>query len=65
MDSWYIVQLKGDSNKLAERSLKKQGFKTFLHMQDFTSKSEHRFLTNTRSLFWGHMFVWVDLGKDP
>ena len=64
-NSWHIVQFKRNSHKLAERNLIQQGFKTFLPLQSFTSKSQAKFLTNIRPLFPGDMFVSIDLGKEP
>ncbi len=63
--SWYIVQFKSNSHRVATRNLKQQGFKTFLPLQVRTRKSRTKFSTNIEPLFPGYMFVSIDLGKEP
>lgn len=65
MDNWYLVQFKSNSHKLAELNLNKQGFKTFLPLQNSTSRSGSKFLTKTKPLFPGYMFVSIELKAAP
>ena len=64
-DSWYIVQFKRNSHRVATRNLTQQGFKTFLPLQSFTRKSKARFSTHIEPLFPGYMFVSINLNKEP
>ena len=59
MGNWYLVQLKRNSHRIADRNLNQQGFKTFLPLQDLTSRRGSKFLTNTMPLFPGYMFVRI------
>ena len=61
--SWYLIQFKKNSHKIAERNLNRQAFKTFLPLQDFTSKNGSRFLTQLKPLFPGYMFVKINLDR--
>ena len=65
MGSWYLIQFKRNSYKLAERNLNNQGFKTFLPVQDITSRGKSKFLTAIRPLFPGYMFVKIELDTEP
>ena len=53
MDSWYIVQFKRNSHRIAVRNLSQQGFKTFLPLQSSTRQNQAKFLTNIEPLFPG------------
>lgn len=57
MDHWYLIQFKPNSHRLAERNLHRQGFKTFLPMQQFTRRKASRFVSDLKPLFPGYMFV--------
>ncbi len=57
MRDWYFIQFKANSHGIAERNLNRQGFKTFLPLQDFTIKRGSKFLTSIKPLFPGYMFV--------
>ena len=65
MDSWYLIQFKKNAHRLAERNLNYQEFKTFLPLQNFTSKRGSKFSTYTKPLFPGYMFVSIELDKAP
>ena len=65
MDSWYFIQFKRNSHRIAERNLNKQGFKTFLPMQDLTTRRGSEFLTSTKPLFPGYMLVSIKLDGAP
>ena len=55
--SWYIVQFKPNSHKIAVRNLQRQGFDTFLPMHEVTRRTTAKFETVIRPLFAGYMFV--------
>ena len=59
MCNWYLIQLKRNSCRIAERNLNQQGFKTFLPLQDVTSRRGSKFSTNIKPLFPGYMFVRI------
>lgn len=65
MNSWYLIQFKRNSHYVAEQNLRRQGFKTFLPLQEFTTNNHSKFLTITRPLFPGYMFVSDELNKTP
>ena len=56
---WYLVQIKRNSHRIADRNLNQQGFKTFLPLQDLTSRRGSEFSTSTKPLFPGYMFVRI------
>ena len=56
---WYLIQLKRNSYRIAGRNLNQQGFETFLPLQDLTSRRGSEFLTSTKPLFPGYMFVRI------
>ena len=65
MLSWYLVQFRKNSHLLAQKNLNRQKFKTFLPLQDYTSRSGPKFLTRTKPLFPGYMFVSIELDLVP
>ena len=60
MKQWYLVQFKPNSHRLAEKNLNRQGFETFLPMQEISRRKASRFVADLRPLFPGYMFVNVD-----
>ena len=65
MPSWYLVQFKKNSHRIAEKNLNRQEFTTFLPLQDFTSRTGSKFSTYTKPLFPGYMFVSIELETMP
>lgn len=65
MDQWYLIQFKPNSHRLAERNLHRQGFKTFLPMQQITRRKASRFVSGLKPLFPGYMFVGVNSELAP
>ena len=63
--SWYIVQFKHNSHKIAVRNLQRQGFETFLPMHEVMRRTAAKFETVIRPLFAGYMFVACDPEKAP
>ena len=59
MQQWYIIQFKPNAHNLAERNLRRQGFKTFLPLQEVTNRKASRFTNNLKPLFPGYMFVGI------
>ena len=54
---WFLLQFKPNSHRLAERNLMRQGFETFLPMQEVTRRKSTRFVNDLRPLFPGYMLV--------
>ena len=63
--SWYIVQFKPNSHKMAVRNLERQGFETFLPMHEVTRRTTVKFETVIQPLFPGYMFVACDPAEAP
>ncbi len=62
---WYLVQIKPNSHAIAERNLKQQGFMTFQPSIEETVKRSGKFITQSRPLFSGYMFVCVGQNSTP
>lgn len=60
-ESWFLAQLKPNSAQIAERNLRRQGFRTFLPLEETTQSRNNRFVTIERPLFPGYIFVALDL----
>jgi transcriptional antiterminator RfaH len=65
LDNWFLLQLKPNGQRLAERNLQRQGFETFLPMHEVTERRSTRFMTNFRPLFPGYMFVAFEAASAP
>ena len=65
MNQWYLIQFKPNSHRLAERNLNRQGFETFLPMQQITRRKASRFVSELKPLFPGYMFVSVNSELTP
>ena len=57
---WYLAQLKPNAGRIAQTHLARQGFETFLPLEEHTRRQRHRFVTATRPLFPGYIFVQLD-----
>lgn len=55
--SWFLAQLKPNGQHLAERNLRRQNFRTFLPLQEMTTRRNGRFISALRPLFPGYLFV--------
>lgn len=64
MLNWYLVQLKPNGHRLAKANLERQGFKTFLPLQNVTKRSAHKFVDRSVPLFPGYMFVELDTAQN-
>jgi transcriptional antiterminator RfaH len=60
---WFLAQLKPNSVKIAERNLKRQGFRTFLPIEEVTKRAKSKFVTVERPMFPGYIFVSFDVIK--
>ena len=57
---WFILQFKANSHHQAAKNLNQQGFKTFLPLRHSTSRKTSRFISTSKPLFPGYMFVRFD-----
>ena len=57
---WFILQFKANSHHQAKKNLTRQGFETFLPLYETTSQKASRFVSTSRPLFPGYMFVAFD-----
>lgn len=55
--SWFLAQLKPNSAKIAEMNLRRQGFRTFLPLEEVTRQRNGKFVTVSRPVFPGYIFV--------
>jgi transcriptional antiterminator RfaH len=55
--SWFLAQLKPNGAQIAKRNLERQGFETFLPLEETTQQRAGRFVTVRRPLFPGYIFV--------
>ena len=55
--SWLLTQMKPNCASIAQKILDRQGFKTFLPLEDKTQERNGKFLTTTQPLFPGYLFV--------
>ena len=65
LKKWFILQFKPNSHRLAERNLHRQGFESFLPMQEITKHKYNRYISDLCPLFPGYMFVAFDPGSGP
>lgn len=61
--TWFLAQLRPNSVKIAERNLKRQGFCTFLPVEEVTRRVKSKFVTSERPMFPGYIFVAFDISK--
>lgn len=59
--SWFLAQLKPNCANIADKNLKRQGFRTFLPMEEETHQRNGKFVTAMRPLFPGYIFVAFDV----
>ena len=63
--NWYLLQVKPNQHKIANRNLKQQGFATFSPLVETTRRTGNRFANKPGLLFPGYMFVGFDPGTGP
>ena len=57
---WFILQFKSNSHRIAAKNLNRQGFETFLPLHETTSRRLSRFISTSKPLFPGYMFIRFD-----
>ena len=57
---WFLAQIKPNCATIANRNLRRQGFETFLPMEEETRQRSGKFVTTKRPLFPGYIFVAFD-----
>ncbi|MDB2405215.1 transcriptional activator RfaH [bacterium] len=57
---WFILQYKPNSHHQAAKNLNRQGFEIFLPLHDNTSQRLSRFISTSKPLFPGYMFIRFD-----
>ena len=57
---WFLAQLRPNCFHIAERNLKRQGFPTFLPLEEKTVRRKGRFVQSLVPLFSGYMFISID-----
>ncbi|PZX40657.1 transcriptional antiterminator RfaH [Roseinatronobacter thiooxidans] len=61
--TWFLAQFKPNSHHIAQRNLNRQGFRTFLPLQEEDKRARGKFITQIRPLFPGYMFVALDIQR--
>ena len=64
-EHWYLVQVKPNGYRLAERNLLRQGFTCFQPMARATERRGAHFRPVSRPLFPGYLFVAFDPARAP
>ena len=62
-EEWFILQFKSNSHHQAKKNLTRQGFEVFLPLDDTTSRNLSRFVSTSKPLFPGYMFIRFDKAK--
>jgi transcriptional antiterminator RfaH len=60
---WFLAQFKPNCARIAEKHLKRQGFRTFLPLEEETRTRNGKFITADRPLFPGYIFVAFDAAR--
>jgi transcriptional antiterminator RfaH len=61
--TWFLAQLKPNSASIANKNLGRQGFRTFLPMEEETCQRNGKFVTTNKPLFPGYIFVALNVAK--
>lgn len=62
-ETWFLAQIRPNSVHIADRNLQRQGFRTFLPMEERTQKRRDRFVSALRPVFPGYLFVSFDVTR--
>ena len=65
VEHWYLVQVKPNGYRLAERNLLRQGFDCFQPLVRGTERRGAQFKPVSRPLFQGYLFVAFDQARAP
>ena len=57
---WFVIKFKPNSHFQAIKNLNRQGFETFLPLQNSTLRKTSRFISTRKPLFPGYMFIAFD-----
>ncbi|WP_341863262.1 transcriptional activator RfaH [Gymnodinialimonas sp. 57CJ19] len=60
---WFLAQVKPNSASIAQRNLLRQGFETFLPLEEATQARNGSFVTTHRPVFPGYIFVAVNAAQ--
>ncbi len=60
---WFLAQVKPNCSQIAQRNLARQGYQTFLPLEDVTQQRMGKFVTAKRALFPGYIFVAFDAAQ--
>ena len=61
--SWFLAQMKPNCATIAKTNLQRQGFKTFLPLEERTRQRYGKFVSATSPLFPGYIFVAFDVAS--
>jgi len=61
--NWFLAQLKPNCSHIAQRNLERQGYRTFLPLEDVTKQRMGKFVRSKRALFPGYIFVAFDAAQ--
>ena len=61
--SWFLAQMKPNCATIAKTNLQRQGFKTFLPLEERTTQRYGKFVSATSPLFPGYIFVAFDVAS--
>ena len=61
--SWFLAQMKPNCANIADKNLKRQGFQTFLPLEEETCQRNGKFVTTSQPLFPGYIFVAFDVAR--
>jgi len=61
--TWFLAQLKPNCAQIADKNLGRQGFRTFLPMEEETRQRNGKFVTANKPLFPGYIFVALDVTR--
>ncbi|MAZ21170.1 transcriptional activator RfaH [Roseovarius sp.] len=62
-ENWFLAQVKPNCASIADKNLRRQGFKTFLPLEEETRQRNGKFVTAMRPLFPGYIFVAFDAAR--
>lgn len=61
--TWFLAQLKPNCAQVAVRNLARQGFETFLPLEEVTRRARSKFVTAAQPMFPGYVFVAFDIAQ--
>lgn len=61
--NWFLAQIKPNCANVAQKNLKRQGFETFMPLEEETRQRNGKFSCTIRPLFPGYIFVAFDVTR--